>query len=110
MLRRDEHLLSNPAESLAGFPGPGFPVVPEIKIDWYWWSHVNKEFSEYEIDTTTTTTTIWCTEMRNCETLRFNYDDVVEEETRKALTNQYTDWEHQRLNKMGTNSWPIFIP
>jgi hypothetical protein len=93
-------------------PGPGkFPVGPDVTVEWWLWEHTLKQVSEYEITTTKTVTTIWCndTNEKPCgetETLRWNYDDIQSEET-KRLVDQVEKWSHKKLYKVGDQPWPI---
>jgi RHS repeat-associated protein len=96
------------------FPQPrsplgGLPLGPEVSIEWWLWKHTLKEFSVFDVTNTVTITTIWCKEERDCETYRWHYDDIDKEKTER-LIDRYREWIHQRLYKIGSNSWPLPLP
>ena len=79
------------------FPGGGVPPIgPEIAVDWWFWEHTLKEFSEFKITKTVKIVTVWCKEERNCETLRWNYEDEEVNESER-LIDQYKKWIHRKL-------------
>ena len=82
------------------------PVGPEVTVDWWVWEHSLKQNSEFEITKTITVTTVWCTDTRNCKTVRFDYDETKEDE-RKQLVRQMRKWFHERLYKAGSNNWSL---
>ncbi|NEV65218.1 RHS repeat domain-containing protein, partial [Thiorhodococcus minor] len=92
------------------FPSSGsLPIGPEIAADWWMWEHRFRQYSEYEITRTVTVTRIYCEEKRDCfpEPLKFHYDRVEDGAKTERLADKYTKWEHEKLYRIGSNSWPF---